>query len=64
VIHRGSLEHELRKQGHWQIKYMILVPLIALKFLKELAAGDAGTSDRRCARFSRTAHRGLEIRRN
>jgi hypothetical protein len=27
--------------------YLILVPLIDLKFLKELAAGDAGTSNRR-----------------
>jgi hypothetical protein len=28
-------------------KYMISVPLIDLKFLKELAAGGAGTSNRR-----------------
>jgi hypothetical protein len=28
-------------------KYLILVPLIDLKFLNEFAAGDAGTSNRR-----------------
>jgi hypothetical protein len=46
VIHRGTLWHELRKQRGTS-KYLILVPLFDFKFLDELAAGDAGTSNRR-----------------
>src|SRR5215510_7971628 len=46
VIHRSNLWHELRKQKGTS-KYMILVPLIDLKFLNERAASDAGTSNRR-----------------
>ena len=42
----SALRYELRKQRGTS-KYVILVPLIDLKFLKELAAGDAGTSNRR-----------------
>jgi hypothetical protein len=38
--------HELRKQRGTS-KFMILVPLFDLKFLNELAAGGAGTSNRR-----------------
>src|SRR5262249_5813135 len=46
VIHRGTLGHELRKQGGTS-KFMILVPLSDLKFLNEFAAGGVGTSNRR-----------------
>src|SRR5258708_12696457 len=46
VIHRSNLLHELRKQRGTS-KFMILVPLFDLKFLNELAAGGAGTSNRR-----------------
>src|SRR6476646_4272951 len=46
VIHRGTLSHELRKQRGTS-KYLILVPLIDLKFPNGLAADDAGTSNRR-----------------
>src|SRR5215467_560288 len=46
VIHRGTLSHELRKQLGTS-KDMILVPLFDLTFLNELAAGGAGTSNRR-----------------
>src|SRR5437899_7892513 len=45
AIHRSTLWHELRKQ-RGTASYLILVPLIDLKFLNELAAGDAGTSNR------------------
>jgi hypothetical protein len=46
VIHCGILRHELRMQRGTS-KHMILVPLIDLKFLRERAATDAGTSNRR-----------------
>jgi hypothetical protein len=46
VIHRGTLSRELRKQRGTS-KYNILVSLFDLKSLNELAAGGAGTSNRR-----------------
>ena len=46
VIHGGMLWHELRKQTGTS-KHLILVPLYDLKFLDEIAAGGAGTSNRR-----------------
>src|SRR5262249_61940693 len=46
VIHGGLLGHELRKRTGTS-KNLILVPLIDLKFLDEIAAGGAGTSNRR-----------------
>src|SRR5262245_16649537 len=57
VIHRSKLRHELRKQRGTS-KYMILVPLIDLKFLNEFAAGGAGTSNRR---HQRRAPRGRSL---
>ncbi|MFL6970320.1 MAG: hypothetical protein ACJ8F2_00255, partial [Xanthobacteraceae bacterium] len=44
--HCSTLRHELRKQRGTG-KFMVLVPLFDLKFLHELAAGTAGTSNRR-----------------
>src|SRR5262249_30368128 len=46
VTHGGTLLHELRKRTGTS-KLMILVPLFDLKFLDEIAAGGAGTSNRR-----------------
>src|SRR6202011_5917033 len=46
VIYRSTPRHELRKQRGTASDF-ILVPLVDLKFLNELAAGDAGTSNRR-----------------
>jgi len=44
--HRGGLSRTSETKGHWQI-YIVLVPLFDLKFLIELAASCAGTSNRR-----------------
>jgi hypothetical protein len=44
VIRGGTLGHELRKQTGTS-KVMILVPLFDLKFLDEIAAKTAGTSN-------------------
>src|SRR5829696_1588075 len=46
VIHSSTFRHELRKQRGTS-KSMILVPLFDLKFLNEIAARGAGTSNRR-----------------
>jgi pilus assembly protein Flp/PilA len=46
VMHRSNLRCELRKQRALA-NVLSLVPLVDFKSLNELAAGDAGTSDRR-----------------
>src|SRR5262249_32605157 len=46
VIHRSILQYELRKQRGTS-RSIFLVPLFDLKFLTELAATAAGTSNRR-----------------
>jgi len=46
VIRGGMLWHELRKRTGTS-KHLILVPLYDLKFLDQIAAGGAGTSNRR-----------------
>jgi hypothetical protein len=43
---RRPLARTSETKGHWQI-YIVLVPLFDLKFLIELAASCAGTSNRR-----------------
>ena len=44
VIHCSTLRHELRKQRGTG-KFMTLMPLFDLKFLEEIAASGAGTSN-------------------